>query len=350
VFRPSEFRELVSGRRPGPAAALARAALRLMEIPYTTAVQARNRRYDRGGVGRVDVPVVSIGNLTLGGTGKTPLVEWVVRWAIAQGLRPAILSRGYKAAAGRPNDEALELAAKLPDVPHLQNPDRLAAAREAIARCRPQLLVLDDAFQHRRIHRDLDIVLLDALEPFGYDHVFPRGTLREPVAGLRRAQAVILSRSELLDAAARAAVQRRVASVAPLAAWAEIAHAPRVLRAVNGQEFPLDRLRDLPIAAFCGLGNPAGFRQTLAGCAARLLGFREFPDHHPYDQSDVAALVAWAAGLGAKAIVCTHKDLVKIPRAPAPACPLWALTVGVEFLVGRPEIESLLTNALRGAL
>ena len=134
----------------------------------------------------VEVPVISVGNLTLGGTGKTPMVEWIVRQLQKREKKVGIISRGYGSRGG-PNDEALELAWKLPSVPHVQNPDRVAAARRAIDEFGCDALVLDDAFQHRRIARDLDIVLLDALEPLGYEHVFPRGTLREPIEGLARA-------------------------------------------------------------------------------------------------------------------------------------------------------------------
>ena len=201
LFTPSGFRDLVSGRRRGAMAAALRGILAAAEVPYTWAVRWRNRRYDCGAktVYRVDVPVISVGNLTLGGTGKTPMVEWIVRRFLAQGKKVGIISRGYGAHGG-PNDEARELAWKLPGVPHVQDPDRVAAARRAIGDFGCQVLVLDDAFQHRRIGRDLDIVLLDALEPLGYEHVFPRGTLREPVEGLARADVVALSRADLLTA------------------------------------------------------------------------------------------------------------------------------------------------------
>src|SRR5262249_34901289 len=156
------FREVVSGQRRGAAASILRGILRLVEAPYSSAVAWRNRQYDLGrkAVERVGVPVISVGNLSLGGTGKTPLIEWLARWFRERGVRVAIVSRGYGTKAGSRNDEALELAEKLPDVPHVQNPDRVAASHAAIAEHNCQLILLDDAFQHRRIHRKLDIVLL----------------------------------------------------------------------------------------------------------------------------------------------------------------------------------------------
>ncbi len=159
-------------------------------MPYTIAVTVRNRRYDRGAaeVHNVGVPIITVGNLSLGGTGKTPMVKWLAQRFQNAGLRVAIVSRGYGAADGKHNDEALELAQALPNVPHIQNRDRVAAAQRAIGEFKSQLILLDDGYQHRRLGRDLDIVLLDALEPFGFEHVFPRGTLREPLVGLQRAQ------------------------------------------------------------------------------------------------------------------------------------------------------------------
>ena len=187
--------------------------------------------------------MVSVGNLTLGGTGKTPLVGWLGRWFSERGVRLAVVSRGYGATAGQPNDEARELQQSLPHLPHLQNPDRVAAARQAVAAYGAQLIVLDDGFQHRRIGRDLDIVLLDALEPFGFGHVFPRGWLREPVEGLRRADVVVLSRADLLDAAAREALWQTIRKHAPEALGAEVIHAPRRLISVAGAEMPLAAVR-----------------------------------------------------------------------------------------------------------
>jgi tetraacyldisaccharide 4'-kinase len=191
MLGPTEFRDLVSGRRRGIGTGVTRGLLRVAEVPYTMAVGVRNRRFDRGHteVHHVERPVVSVGNLTLGGTGKTPMVKWLARRMQSLGQRVAIVSRGYGSTNGQSNDEAMELAAALPGVPHLQNRDRVAAARQAIQEFGPDLLLLDDGFQHRRLARDLDIVLLDSLEPFGFEHVFPRGTLREPLAGLDRAHA-----------------------------------------------------------------------------------------------------------------------------------------------------------------
>lgn len=325
-----------------------RLGLRWAEIPYALAVRWHNARYDSGRAAMHHVPatVVSVGNLTLGGTGKTPMVEWLARWFLCRQRRVTLISRGYGAEAGQENDEARELRQKLPGVPHLQNPDRVAAAHQAIDQFDAQIILLDDAFQHRRLARDLDIVLLDALEPFGFGHVFPRGTLREPVAGLRRAQVVVLSRADILGPAEREAIRTQVLRYAPDAAWAEVTHAPRTLWAASGQTQPVESLRGQRVAAFCGLGNPAGFRHTLQACGCDVVAFREFPDHHRYGAADLDSLAAWASPLNVAAVVCTHKDLVKLPTDNLGPHPLWAVSIGVEFLAGQDAFEKRLTTLL----
>lgn len=296
---------------------------------------------------RVRVPVVSVGNITLGGVGKTPLVEWLARWYRARGVRVTLISRGYGAEEGSRNDEALELEQKLPDVPHVQNPDRVEAAEMAIEEFECQLILLDDAFQHRRIHRDVDIVVLDALEPFGFEHVFPRGALREPLSGLRRADAVVLSRADLVSAEARTAIRERVHRFAPEAAWVEMRHRPRVLVSADGREETLSLLEGANVAAFCGIGNPVGFRGTLESCGCRIVAFREFPDHHAYTRDDVESLIEWSTEQAdASLIVCTHKDLVKIGEPSLGPRPLWALVIGVELLAGQESFEKLLASCV----
>ena len=347
MLSASEFRELASGRTRGWRATLLRTLLRLIETPYAWAMRLRNRAYDGGqGIVHVAVPVISVGNLTLGGTGKTPLVAWIARWLRAHDVRVTLISRGYGAEAASPNDEALELEQQLPDVPHLQNADRIAAAQVAIDEFDCQIIVLDDGFQHRRLARDFDVVLLDASEPFGLGHVFPRGLLREPISGLRRADCVVLSRADMIDADARLAIRGHVARFAPHATWVEACHAPDAWLSASSERRPLDMLAGQRVAAFCGLGNPLGFRHSLETCGLIVAGFREFPDHHPYERTDVESLIAWAAELGVAALVCTHKDLVKLDTDRLGPTPLWALGVRLDFLAGQADLEAELTALL----
>jgi tetraacyldisaccharide 4'-kinase len=352
MLTPSVFRDLVSGRQRGVVAGMLRGMLRLVEVPYGWVVRYRNGRYDRrlALVHAVDVPVVCVGNLTLGGTGKTPLVEWLARRFCAHGVRVAIVSRGYGARDGVPNDEALELAQALPGVPHVQNSDRVAATREAINRYAAELIVLDDGFQHRRLQRDLDVVLLDASEPFGMEHLFPRGTLREPPESLQRADVVVLSRATLLDESGRETIRRRVASLAPRAVWCEVDHQPTTLVNQTGQQLPLEHLVERPTVAFCGIGNPAGFRHTLIALGCHPTAWREFADHHAYDDKTVESLQSWATAAGAELAVCTRKDLVKLQTERLGATALWAVGIELHFLRGKRELESLLETKLGGQI
>lgn len=348
MLNPQQFYEIVSGRRRGVGASLTRAALRLIEFPYTVAVRIRNRRYDRHPdmIHAVDVPVVSVGNLTLGGTGKTPMVEWLARWFRARDVRVTLVSRGYGAKEGSRNDEAEELEQKLPDVPHLQDADRVHAARLAVEEFECQLILLDDGFQHRRLCRDLDIVLLDALEPLGFGHVFPRGTLREPLSGLRRADVVVLSRADAVSPAERAAIRQQVEPYCREAVWAEASHQPVELLGANHKTAGLDSLAGQRVAAFCGIGNPDGFRHTLAGLSCELAELRVFPDHHAYTREDVASLQEWAQALKVQAVLCTHKDLVKLEVQRLGGVPLWAVRIGLEFLSGEEALTAQLTELL----
>jgi tetraacyldisaccharide 4'-kinase len=266
----------------------------------------------------------------------------------------ALVSRGYRAADGQQNDEAKELAEKLPGVPHVQNPKRVAGAREAIERHGAQLIVLDDGFQHRRLARDLDIVLVDALEPFGFERVFPRGMLREPLEGFARADVIALSRSDAIDEPARQAIHDRVRQYNRQALWLELVHQPRALRSVAGEVAPLELLVGKRLAAFCGIGNPEGFRHALDTCGYDVCGFESFPDHHAYAQSDVKDLARFASRVGADAILCTHKDLVKVASlldsARELGRPLWALEVGVRVAAGQADFEALLAVLAQRAL
>jgi tetraacyldisaccharide 4'-kinase len=287
----------------------------------------------------VSVPVISVGNLTLGGTGKTPMVKWIARWLQANGGGAAIVSRGYGAAVGEQNDEALELAQALPNVPHIQNRDRVAGAQQAISNFAADCIVLDDGFQHRRLGRDLDIVLLDALEPFGFEHVFPRGTLREPPVGLQRAQVVCLSRADIATAQQRAAIRQRVAALAPQAIWCEVAHSASSIVNASGETQPLAALAAQRVAAFCGIGNPAGFRHTLSHTACEVISWREFPDHHRYTPADLETIAAEAKASNAQLVVCTLKDLVKCRRDELGGLPLWAVAIEMKFLAGQEALE-----------
>ena len=348
LLNSSTFRAIVSGRQRGLLAIGIRMLLRLVAIPYRLVVNVRNHAFDHGWrkVHRVEVPVISVGNLTLGGTGKTPTVAWLCDWLIAKKIKPVIVSRGYKGDGNEKNDEAVELAEKLPDVPHVQNPDRVQAVRTAIAHYGAQAIVLDDGFQHRRLDRDLDLVLIDATEPFGFEHLFPRGTLREPLASLRRADAVALTRADCIAGEHRKLLQSRIQSIAPHVAWIEIAHRAACLTERRGKTISISSLDDAGVIAFCGIGNPDNFLQTLSQKNWTVREWKEYPDHHHYTQRDANWLLSRAQACTAAAVLCTHKDLVKIRPLWQSEIPLYAVMLQTEILCGEAELTTLL-EALR---
>jgi len=320
-MNPHCHRALISGQRRGLFAACARAGLSVASLFYGTGVRVRNVAFDRGWktIERAAVPVISLGNLTAGGTGKTPFAAHVAKWFRDRGVRVCFLSRGYGATDGALNDEALVLEQLCPDVPHLQNPDRVASARVAVEELDSQLLILDDGFQHRRLARDLDILLIDALNPWGYGRLLPRGLLREPCFGLRRADLIVITRADQVSSEDVAKIRKQISGWHALSnakgvaapPIIEVAFPPMRLLNATGETTTLDLLRDQPVAAFCGIGHPSAFRQTLGNCGFNVTAFREFADHYWYTPADVANLRAWCDAAHVAAVVTTQKDLVK---------------------------------------
>jgi tetraacyldisaccharide 4'-kinase len=306
-------------------------------------MRARNLLFDRRVLStqRLPVPVVSVGNLAFGGTGKTPMVAWVARRLLEAGRRPAVLSRGYAARGGALDDENEMLRAQLPDVPVLTGARRARVARDALERGIADVFVLDDGFQHRRLARDLDLVMLDAPAELA-----GRARHREGWSALRRAHAAVLSRAD--QAPGTGALADRLRRRFPHLALALARHRPLALTPVHGG--PPEEPRALAgraFGAFCALGNPEGFRRTLAALAgAEPAFFRAFPDHHPYRPEDVRTLDERARELGLDLLVTTAKDAVKLRRLPAPeACPLVRLDIEIELLSGETELLRLLQGA-----
>jgi tetraacyldisaccharide 4'-kinase len=326
---------------------LQRGALQIASVPYGWATQARNWLYDTGWkrTHAAPVSVVSVGNLTLGGTGKTPCVEYIARFFRQRRLRVAVLSRGYGSRSGR-NDEAMVLEENLPDVPHLQGADRVALANIAVEELESEVLVLDDGFQHRRLQRNLDVVLIDATNPWGHGYLFPRGLLRESLRNLSRADLVVLTRCDQVSTSERETIRAVCSSWAPSTPVAEARHEPTDLFKSDGTSVPL-ALRGRPVIAFCGLGNPESFRRTLLDLGANLLAFRTFPDHHAYTRSDVEDLRVWAGQQASDCLVLTtQKDLVKLRLTQLGGREVFALRIRLLVETGKDILDLYLEGVL----
>jgi tetraacyldisaccharide 4'-kinase len=337
-----DWNEILSGERRGAGPTILRGLLALGVPVYAAAVELRSRAYARGlrTIQHAPVPVVSIGNLTTGGTGKTPLVAWAVDQLQRAGATPGILSRGYRSLDGQANDEKLLLDQLCPGTPHIQNRDRVAGASIAVTQHGCDVLVLDDGFQHRRLARDLDVVLIDALNPWGFGSLLPRGLLREPRRALARADVVCLTRVDQLDADALAALRAEVRGGTD-ADLAEVAFVPLGLVNASGARAPLSKLQTATCAACCGIGNPQAFRRTLTalGVTPTADRLRAYPDHYHYSAVDRAELAEWLRSVRADLLVVTRKDLVKLPVNQIGPAELWALDVGPEFTAGEESLR-----------
>lgn len=318
-----------------------RQALFPLGLAWCGIAALRNVAFDRGllAAHRLGATVVSIGNLAVGGTGKTPAVAWLCERARAHGRHPGVLARGYGRCPGEAlNDEGIMLQRRLPWLLQEQQPDRLAAGARLVGGG-VDYVVLDDGFQHRRLRRDLDIVCLDAERPFGNGMCLPAGDLREARGGLRRAGLVLLTRSEGLAPAERA---DRVARVRDLASRAvpvfTTAHTPvDVVEQPTGVVAPLASLAARRVVLLSGIARPASFRRTATELGAEVVADLRYRDHHRFTDTELAAAARTAAAAGAT-LVTTEKDDARMPTAGPPRL---VVRIALRFLDGEPSPAEL---------
>jgi tetraacyldisaccharide 4'-kinase len=311
------FRNLVSKKTTGLWATMARSGLGILSLGYRSVIALRNSMFDCGlrKPRRVAVPVISVGNLTTGGTGKTPVVAMIVELLVQQQRRPAIVSRGYGSVDGEANDEKRVLERICPGIPHEQNRSRFHASESALQASSPDVIVMDDGFQHRQLHRDLNIVLIDATNPFGYGSLLPRGLLREPLSSLQRADMVLVTRADMVLEEGLSSIEQQIARSAPHLANRiyRIAFRPTGFISGAGQRFSLTDIAGQSVILVSGIGNPEAFESTCRHCGLTIAGTQWFPDHHHYSPDDHAAIQQMRQQLGATHVVTTLKDLVKLP-------------------------------------
>jgi tetraacyldisaccharide 4'-kinase len=343
-------RAVIDPARGGPLLRLARCALAVPAAGYAAAAATRNALYGKGvlPIRSAGVPVLSVGNITAGGTGKTPFVAWLARLFVIRKRRPAILSRGYgRHARSGVDDENAMLARLAADVPIVVDPDRVAGARRAVREHGADVLILDDGFQHRRLARELDIVLIDALWPFGAGRMLPRGLLREPLGGLRRAGVLIVTRCDLVGAERVQEIKDRLGELAPgvpLACCRTVVTGLRPVARPDGEPAEPRALHEGRWAAFCGIGNPEGFARTLARAGCRTEFLQVFADHTPYTPRMLSAILDRAHAAGCTGVLTTEKDAAKLERIAArpPAPPVYAVVTDLDLIQG--------TSALMAAL
>jgi tetraacyldisaccharide 4'-kinase len=318
------YLSIISGERRGLAATLARAGLRAASWPFGLGVAARSGFYAALGGARAGVPVISIGNLTTGGTGKTPLTISLAERLVEKGETVAVLARGYGAERDGERNEELELVARrVPAARIHPGRDRIASAARA-EREGATAILLDDGFQHRKLARDLDIIIIDATDPWGGGHLLPRGLLREPVSDVARADAIVLSRVDLVSKEQVEAITRELRAHTD----APIAHMTiEPVELVPGKS--LDALRGARVVLVSGIGNPRSFESAARALGADVVDHVVHEDHRRYTGDDVAAILARAKDAR---VLTTEKDMVKLaPLVPPGAQEIWALRVGARL-------------------
>ncbi|WP_339728818.1 tetraacyldisaccharide 4'-kinase [uncultured Gimesia sp.] len=343
-----EYLRIISGQRQDWCAQALKPCLWVFSLFYRAVISIRNRMFDwrLRARERPSVPVISLGNLTTGGTGKTPFVAYLTRWFQQQQVQVALLSRGYRALSGEVNDEKLLLDRLCPGVPHYQNPNRSDSSKQAV-NAGAQLLVLDDGFQHRKLARDLDIVLIDAVCPWGYGWLLPRGLLREPKSALQRADFVILTRADQCSTEALESLKEEVARHLSRDRIACAVFRPQGLVNVSGETESLESVTGKTVWGFCAIGNPEGFRQTLENAGFGVAGMQVFPDHHHYSRAELEEIGIQAESASAELILTTGKDLVKISEQRLSGVPVWAVEIGAEITEGSEAFEGILQNLIQ---
>ena len=370
--------EVIIHHKRGLRPTLLRAAFRLLSGVYSGAVRLRlflyRERYLHDH--HLGVPVISIGNITVGGTGKTPVVELFAKALLARGRRVAILSRGYKSKRQRKlplgwriaaklglarkpreplprvvsdgervlldsyvaGDEPYMLAQNCPGVPVVVDRNRVKAGAHAIRKFGADVLLLDDGLQYLKLKHRHDIVLVDKTAPFGTGYMLPRGTLREPPASLRRASYIFLTKSDGDSAEVIEQIRKhnRVAEII------ECRHRPVHFENIHtGERLPLDAMSGKYVGALSGIAVPESFENGLRKLGARVQWTRRFTDHHRFQEKEITQFIERCEKAGAHAILTTEKDFVRFPKLPPGDIPIYFLRVEIEITRGRESFERL---------
>jgi tetraacyldisaccharide 4'-kinase len=366
--------DVILGRRYGRRADILRWLLHVLSWGYRAVVQTRLALYNHR-VLRAHSPgvmVISIGNLTVGGTGKTPVVEMLARALQQGGRRVAVLSRGYKSVpkplplrlwqrlfkksgffaprivsdgtsllldSREAGDEPFMLASNLRGVVVLVDRDRVKSSAYAVRTFGADTLLLDDGFQYLRLRHSIEIALIDSEAPFGNEFLLPRGTLREPPGNLRRATHIFLTKC---SGPADTALLDRIRRFNRTAVIIECAHRPVHLRDfTTGETLPLNMLRGMEVGALCGIAVPSSFEGALRALGAKIAITRSYTDHHRYSAREVEQFIRRCGKRALDAVITTEKDAVRIPRIREPEVPIYYLRVEIAILRGREHYEEL---------
>jgi tetraacyldisaccharide 4'-kinase len=301
------IKSVMSGSGRGAAARILRGILKLISFGYALGIKLVGVAYSSGirRVYAVPVAVVSVGNLTLGGTGKTPVTVLIASHFLSSGRKPAIITRGYG------NDECRMLSEELPEVPVYTGQDRLKSALRAVAEGR-DVVVLDDGFQHRRLKRDLDILLVDGKNSPVKDRIFPSGMLREPPEAGMRADLVIITKTDNLSPEKVKEAKRYADIFVPGKPVVVAKHSPVSFKGVDGRLYSLEHVKGRAIVLVSGIADPYHFETMVKSLGGEIRKKYFYPDHYRYRQEDINEIASWDLGAERPVIVTTSKDIVKM--------------------------------------
>lgn len=365
--------QLAHGEKRGIIAYILLCLLRVGSVIFRVGVSVKQGLY-RYGILRqhkLRAGVISLGNITVGGTGKTPTAQRLAIIIRDMGYRVAILNRGYRASwrgevglvsdgrkifmsASEAGDEAYLLAKNLPGVAVVIGKNRAVTGDYAVDNLKAEVIILDDGYQHWQLARDLDIVLIDSLNVFGNNFLLPRGTLREPLSNLYRANAFLLTKVDQANDDARAVIRGTLARYNDKALIIESVHSPRCFieveewyKGVRPSTVALEAARGHRVLAFSAIGNPPSFEQTITDTGVELIDAVRYPDHHSYTMAEMQEIMQRAVDNNAQALITTEKDAVKIPsefiHSERPL-PVYVMSIELKFIGGYTELMDMIKN------
>ncbi len=369
--------QLVHGEKRGILAEILLGILRLFSLIYGLGVAITLSLYQFGFLKqhRLACHVISLGNITVGGTGKTPTAQRLAAAIRDMGYRVVILNRGYRArwrgdvgivsdghkiymSVNEAGDEAYQLAKNLPGVPVVIGKDRTVTGNYAVEELKAEVIILDDGYQHWQLARDIDIVLIDTLNVFGNNFLLPRGTLREPLTNLNRAHAFLLTKVDQSSDDTREIIRDTLNRYNATAIVVESIHNPQCFieiedwyKNARANILPLEALQGRRVTAFSAIGNPSSFEQTIMDVGAELVDSLRYPDHHEYTMAEMQSIVQKVSdNKNVDALITTEKDAVKIPSEfiySFRPLPVYVLGIEVEFVDGQEELMRLIRTCFK---
>ena len=332
---------------------------------YLLIINLRNWLYGKKIISSVKLPcpVISVGNITVGGTGKTPCVIMMARMLQSHGFKPAILSRGYGGNSSKSvnivsdgknmlldsktaGDEPFLMAQSLKNIPIIVGSQRIKTGRVAINQFGVNVLICDDAMQHRKIFRDIDLVLLDSQNPLSNSHIMPRGMLREPIAGLKRASALMFTRT---DEASKADNNSNLTQLVNGPIFTSIHKVRDVMKGDYCDIWPISKLSGKKVCAFCGIAKPDSFKKSLLTAQAQILSWDTFPDHHNYSLDELEIIKTKFYNYEADIIITTQKDGMRLQNFPEFLSMIYLLRIEMEVTPSRELFDKFILDKLAAA-